>query len=173
MAKKIENQGKKQQENVVRYEQWVNAVTGEIRDFAVVDKTIQSDYGFHKVWLEDLAMVLGIIGGQKIKVFKWILTHINPVTNEVGFTFNEILDDFKKDQEKVGRNSVIETTKSLIQVKFMKKIRPCMYKVNPKMLIKGNSNKRSAMMIFYDRIDQVEGRDNRQLELPLNEEENA
>lgn len=154
MGKSIEKQTRKKTENTVRYEQWINATTGEVRDFAVVDKAIQNDYGFHKVWIEDLAMVLGVIGGQKIKVFGWILSHINPVSNEVSFTIEELMSDMKEAGIKVGRNSVIDTIKALIQAKFMKKVRICCYKVNPKLLVKGNSNKRGAMMIIYDQIEE-------------------
>lgn len=153
MGKQVEKQTRKKTENTVRYEQWINATTGEVRDFAVIDKSIQNDYGFHKVWLEDLALVLGIIGGQKIKIFGWILNHINPVSNEVGFTVEELMKDMKESGSKVGRNSVIETVKALIQAKFMKRVRPCTYKVNPKLLVKGNSNKRGAMMVIYDSIE--------------------
>ncbi|MGG6548786.1 UNVERIFIED_CONTAM: replication/maintenance protein RepL, partial [Prevotella sp. 15_C9] len=56
-------------EQTVRYETWVNPQTGESREFAVVDKPYQSDYNFHKVWLNDLAKVMGILGGAKIQVF--------------------------------------------------------------------------------------------------------
>lgn len=170
MEKQIEKQGRKKTENSVRHEQWINAATGEVREFAVIDKTVENDYGFHKVWLEDLAMVLGVIGGQKIKIFGWILAHINPVSNEVGFTTDEVMEDMKETGSKVGRNSVIETVKALIQAKFMKRVRPCTYKVNPKLLVKGNSNKRGAMMIMYDSIEDKQQTQN-QIELNFEEAE--
>lgn len=170
MGKQIEKQGRKKTENSVRHEQWINAATGEVREFAVIDKTVENDYGFHKVWLEDLAMVLGVIGGQKIKIFGWILAHINPVSNEVGFTTDEVMEDMKETGSKVGRNSVIETVKALIQAKFMKRVRPCTYKVNPKLLVKGNSNKRGAMMIMYDSIEDKQQPQN-QIELNFDEAE--
>lgn len=147
MSNKAIEKTRKHTESTVRYEEWVNKETGEVREFAVIDKEVQNDYGFHKVWLEDLAMVLGVIGGQKLKVFSWLLQHINPVTNEIGFTQEELARETGTNQR-----TVLETVKSLVAARFMKKIRIACYKVNPKMLIKGNSNKRGAMMIIYDQI---------------------
>ena len=146
--KSDEKPSRKPTEQVVRYEQWVNAATGEVRDFAVIDKAVQNDHGFHKVWLEPLAMVLGIIGGAKIKVFGHILNIINPVSNEVSFTQQELAKDCN-----VSRVTALETVNALVQAKFMKKVRTCVYKVNPAYLVKGNSDKRRALMIIYSEIE--------------------
>lgn len=148
-------------EQTVRYETWINPQTGESREFAVVDKPYQSDYNFHKVWLNDLAKVMGILGGAKIQVFSWILGEINPYSNEVGFTITEAMENAK-----VGRNTVIETIQLLIKANFMKKIRACTYRINPKMLVKGSHNRRVGIMLKYDELQE------RQLSLDLNISEN-
>ncbi|MBQ8271364.1 MAG: replication/maintenance protein RepL [Bacteroidaceae bacterium] len=148
-------------EQTVRYETWVNPETGEAREFAVVDKPYQSDYNFHKVWLNDLAKVMGILGGAKIQVFSWILGEINPFSNEVSFNTAEAMK-----AAKVGRNTVLETVQLLIKANFMKKIRSCVYRINPKMLVKGSHNRRVGIMLKYDELQE------RQMSLPLELSEN-
>lgn len=151
----------KEKEVTVRYETWINQQTGEEREFAVVDKPYQSDYNFHKVWLEDLAKVLGILGGAKIKAFSWILGQINPFSNDVGFTFEEL-----SKESKVSKNTAVETVQLLIKADFMRRVRPCQYRVNPKMLVKGTSNKRVGILLKYDELQ------NRQLDIPMEIESN-
>lgn len=145
----------KVKEVVVRYEDWVNKDTGEVRSFAVVDKPYSSDYNFHKIWLEDLAKVLDILGGAKFKVFSHILKVINPYSNEVGFTTQELADEVK-----VSRPIVSDVVKKLIQADFMRKVRVATYKINPKMLVKGTHDKRIGLMLKYDDLN-----DGRQLSL--------
>lgn len=150
-------------EQAIRYETWINSETGEQREFAVVDKPYQSDFNFHKVWLSDLAKVMGILGGAKIQAFSWILGEINPYSNEVGFTIQEIME-----KTKVSRGTVLETIRLLIEADFMRKIRPCQYKVNPKMLVKGSHNKRVGIMLKYDDLN-----NGRQLDIFDNEEQQS
>lgn len=142
-------------EVVVRYEEWVSKETGEVRSFAVVDKPYSSDFNFHKIWLEDLAKVLDILGGTKFKVFSHILKIINPYSNEVGFTFTEMADELK-----VSNKTVVEVVKKLMQADFMRKVRVAQYKINPKMLVKGTHDKRVGLMLNYNDLN-----DGRQLSL--------
>lgn len=150
----------KVKEVVVRYEDWINKDTGEVRSFAVVDKPYSSDYNFHKIWLEDLAKVLDILGGAKFKVFSHILRVINPYSNEVGFTTQELADEVN-----VSRPIVSDVVKKLIQADFMRKVRVATYKVNPKMLVKGTHDKRIGLMLKYDDLNDSH-------QLPLLQENN-
>ena len=72
--------GVKQQEQVVSTQRWVNQDTGEERVFTVIDRSQMGDYGFHKVWLEDLSRIIGVLGGAKMKVFSYILDNIRSNT---------------------------------------------------------------------------------------------
>lgn len=145
----------KVKEVTVRYEQWLNVETGEQREFAVVDKPYSSDFNFHKLWLEDLAKVLDILGGAKFKAFSHILKIINPYSNEVGFTMEELAKELS-----ISKNTVNEVVSKLIQADFMRKVRPATYKVNPKMLVKGTHDKRVGLMLKYEELN-----DGRQLSL--------
>lgn len=155
MAKNGLSKTTKIREAVVRYEDWINKETGEVRSFAVVDKPYSSDFNFHKIWLEDLAKVLDILGGTKFKVFSHILKIINPYSNEVGFTSEELVKELK-----VSRPVITEVVKKLIQADFMRKVRVATYKINPKMLVKGTHDKRVGLMLKYDDLN-----DGRQLSL--------
>jgi len=144
---KINNQG--------RLETWVNQDTGEVRQFAVVDRPYSSDFNFHKVWLEDLVKILGILGGAKIAVFNYILENINPFSNEFGGTQREIA-------EKIGTTAktVNETVSILLKEGFMKKVRIGTYLINSRYLVKGSHNKRVGLMLKYDELNEQ-----RQLEM--------
>lgn len=135
-------------EVIVRYEDWINKDTGEVRSFAVVDKPYSSDFNFHKIWLEDLAKVLDILGGAKFKVFSYILKIINPFSNEVGFTLDELAIEVN-----VSKPIVHDVVKKLIAADFMRKVRVATYKVNPKMLVKGTHDKRVGLMLKYDDLN--------------------
>ena len=136
-------------ERVVRYEKWVNTETGESREFAVVDRPHGTDFGFHKVWLEDLAKIMGLLGGAKVKVFNHILTNINPYSNEFGGTMREIASKLEVDVR-----TVQNTVQTLLKEGFMKKIRIGAYLVNAKFLVKGGHNKRMGLMLKYDDLDE-------------------
>lgn len=138
----------KEKSQVVRYENWINQDTGEVRQFAVVDKPYSSDFNFHKVWIEDLAKVLNVIGGKKIEIFNHILRNINPYNNEVGFTYREIADELD-----VSKTTINETVIALIKADFMRKVRQSQYKINPRMLVKGSHNKRVGIMLKYDDLN--------------------
>jgi predicted transcriptional regulator len=141
----------KTKEVVVRYETWYNSETGEVREFAVVDKPYSSDYNFHKIWLEDLAKVLDILGGAKFKVFSHILKIINPYSNEVGFTNRELEEELK-----ISHSTINEVVKKLTEANFMKKVRVGTYKINPKMLVKGTHDKRIGLMLKYDELNETQ-----------------
>ena len=127
----------------VKNEVWINQDTGEVKQFSVVLKEA-SDNGFHKVWLEDLAHILGLLGGGKTKVFQHILGNINPYSNEFGGTVREI-------SEKLGidKTTVNKTINLLMEADFLKKVRSGTYLVNSETLIQGSHTKRSGIMIKY------------------------
>lgn len=136
-------------EHIVRYEKWVNLDTGESREFAVIDRPHGTDFGFHKVWLEDLAKIMGILGGAKVKVFNHILTNINPYSNEFGGTIREIAEKLEVDPR-----TVQSTIQTLVKESFMKKVRTGTYLVNAKFLVKGGHNKRMGLMLKYDELNE-------------------
>jgi hypothetical protein len=132
---------------VVAYEEWVNKSTGEVRTFAVVSKET-GDHSFHKVWLEDLARIMGLLGGAKIDVFTYILKNINPYSNEFGGTVREIA-------EKTGTdvNTVQKTLKILKENDFLRKVRTGTYLVNSSMLVQGSHSKKMGILVKYNGLE--------------------
>ena len=140
---------------MTKKETWINQETGEIREFVVVSRPYSSDFNFHKVWLDDLVKILGILGGGKISVFNYILENINPYNNEFGGTYAEIAE-----KSGVHVNTVKKTIKILVRENFMKRVRVATYMINSRFLVKGTHNKRMGLMLKYDELN-----DTRQLEL--------
>ncbi len=140
--------GVRQQEQVIRTEQWVNQETGEVRAFTVIDRTQAGDYGFHKVWLEDLSRIIGVLGGNRVKVFSYILNNLNPVSNQFGGTIREVSDLLN-----IDKTCVQSTITTLVQHGFMKRVRTGTYQISANMLVKGNHQKRAGLMLTYDKLE--------------------
>lgn len=140
--------GVKQQEQVVSTQRWVNQETGEERVFTVIDRSQMGDYGFHKVWLEDLGRIIGVLGGSKIKVFSYILNNINSLSNQFGGTIREISEILS-----IDKVTVQSTITILVQQGFMKRVRSGTYQISSNVLVKGSHEKRAGLMLTYDKLD--------------------
>jgi hypothetical protein len=140
--------GMKQQEQVITTQRWVNQETGEERVFTVIDRSQMGDYGFHKVWLEDLGRIIGLLGGGKVKVFNYVLNNLNPISNQFGGTIREVSELLGIDKVTVQSTFTI-----LIKEGFMKRVRNGTYQVSARMLVKGNHEKRAGLMLTYDKLD--------------------
>lgn len=136
-------------EKILSYEKWVNQETGEVQTFAVVSRDKTGDHGFHKVWLQDLAKILGLLGGSKVAVFNHILSNINAISNEFGGTNREIAE-----ATDVNKETVNQTIKILIEAGFLKKVRTGTYMVNSKMMVQGGHDKRVGLMLKYDGLQE-------------------
>ncbi len=140
--------GVKQQEQIIRTERWVNPETGEVRIFTVIDRSQTGDYGFHKVWLEDLGRIIGVLGGSRVKVFSYILNNINPVSNQFGGTIREVSEILG-----IDKTSVQSTITTLVEHGFMKRVRTGTYQISASVLVKGSHEKRAGLMLTYDKLD--------------------
>lgn len=140
--------GVKQVEQIVTTANWVHQETGEVRAFITINKTENGDFGFHKVWLEDLGRIIGVLGGAKVKVFNYILNNINPVSNQFGGTIRELAAILVLDSV-----TVQSTIHILIEQGFMKRIRSGTYQINAAILVQGKHAKRAGLMISYDRLE--------------------
>lgn len=140
--------GVKQQEQIVSTQRWVNQETGEERVFTVIGRSEMGDYGFHKVWLEDLSRIIGVLGGSRIKVFSYILNNLNPISNQFGGTIREVSEILG-----IDKTSVQSTVTTLIEQGFMKRVRNGTYQISSNVLVKGNHEKRAGLMLTYDKLD--------------------
>ena len=137
--------------SAVAYQEWVNTETGETKVFAVIDKEVYADVNFYKVWLLDLITVMDKIGNKKLKVLNYILSNIEPSTNQFGGTIREIAKNIN-----VSTPVVNSTIKLLLEVDFFRKIRTGTYQINPEIMVRGRANKRMNLMIKYNELGEKE-----------------
>ena len=140
--------GMKSKEEIVSTQRWVNQETGEVRDFTVIDRSQMGDYGFHKVWVDDLARIIGVLGGSKNKVFAYLLSNINPSSNQFGGTIREVAEILDIDTVTVQKTFSI-----LAKERFMKRVRAGTYQVNSAVLVKGSHERRAGLMLTYNKLD--------------------
>ena len=70
--------------------QLYNPNTNQLEDFAVIDKNIEQDYNFHKIWLQDVLNVLDSFGNKKILVLSYLLKIMRNEDNTFSGTYREI-----------------------------------------------------------------------------------
>ncbi len=154
---------KKLETRIVGNKQYSDIETGEIIDCTIITKQVNCDYNFHKVWINDLMHILDAVGGKKLKVVKYILSNFNNSSNTFTKTVKNIVDGMNKvansKNDTVSRCTVLETIKILIDSGFMKKIHVAHYQLNPNIIVRGDSKKRSSLLIQYRSIE-VENSEN-------------
>jgi hypothetical protein len=135
-------------QKVIGKESYINQQTGEIIECIVVEKNIESDFNFHKVWITDLINILEIIGTKKLKIIKWLLDNFNDKDNTIFFTQQKL-----SKQLGISYTIVNQTIKLLLENDFLRKIQNGVYMINPNILVKGNTSKRMNLLVKYKEID--------------------
>jgi len=138
---------KLKKQKIIGTQKFINAETGEIRECVVIEKNIEQDFNFFKVWLMDLVGILEIVGNKKIKVINYIFNNLNTQSNVFIGTQDEI-------SKKIGVSRVVvnQTFKILIESGLLVKRNNSVYMINPNVLVKGNTSKRQALLIEYNEI---------------------
>lgn len=116
----------------------------------VTAKKSDTDINWHKVWLDDLAYILNILGEAKNAVFSHIISNLNSENLFIG-TIEAIADDVK-----VHKNTVNQTIIALIQSNFMVRKQIGVYYINPDIISSANSQRRSSLLIKYNDIKDEE-----------------
>ena len=138
---------KVKKQKIIGKQNYINQETGEIVECVVVEKTIENDFNFHKVWLNDLIGILEIIGTKKLTVIKWILDNFNDKDNTVFFTQRGLGKELG-----LSTKTINETIKLLLENGFMKKVQNGVYMINPDILVKGTTGKRTNLLVKYKEI---------------------
>jgi predicted transcriptional regulator len=135
---------RKKTQTIIGTQRYINADTGEILETTVIEKEVDRDFNFHKIWLNDLMSVLNLIGGKKLDILKYLLSEMRTQDNTISVTYTKI-------QEKLNtsRKTIAETMKILQEANFITKVQNGLYMVNPDVIVKGNGKKRDALMIKY------------------------
>lgn len=127
---------------IVGFEQYVNKETGELENILTIHRK-GTDINFHKVWVENLFLALGIYAGVKMKIFLVLLR--NAKDNIVNMTQDEIATEAESSQK-----TVAFAMKELSELKIVTKIRNAKYYVNPEMIYNGSTSSRMKVLHDYD-----------------------
>lgn len=128
--------------------QLYNPNTNQLEDFAVIDKNIEQDYNFHKIWLQDVLNVLDSFGNKKILVLSYLLKIMRNEDNTFSGTYREIAGSID-----VSVKTVNVVFSELIESNIIKKISTATYRFNPDIIVKGKSAKRKNLLIRYNYQD--------------------
>ncbi len=135
---------RKKTQTIVGTQRYINADTGEILETTVIEKEIDRDFNFHKIWLNDLMSVLNLIGGKKLDILKYLLSEMRTQDNTISVTYRQIEKELNTSQKTIAK-----TMKILQEANFITKIQNGLYMVNPDVIVKGKSGKKDALMIKY------------------------
>lgn len=143
--KKIVKSAKTKVQTFVGTQQYVNPETGEVMDFMVIDKNIEKDFNFHKIWLQDVLNVLDSFGNKKILVLTYLLKVMRNEDNTFNGTYREIA---KAIDVSVRTVNIVFT--ELLESNIVKKVSTATYRFNPDIIVKGKSEKRKNLLIRYN-----------------------
>jgi hypothetical protein len=122
-----------------------NSVTGEVSEFVVIEKNVEKDFNFHKIWLQDVLNVLDSFGNKKILVLSYLLKIMRNEDNTFSGTYREIAQVIN-----VSVKTVNVVFNELFESNFIKKISSASYRFNPDIIIKGRGEKRKNLLIKYN-----------------------
>lgn len=131
-------------QKLVGIQEYVNPNTGEFVPMQVVSIK-DSDFNFHKVWLQHLVNSLDSISNQKLRLAFWIIENLNK-ENQLVMTQRQIA-------EKSGMSiSTVQRTMKELQEgepKFLVRINTGAYMVNPDIIWKGSHSSRMGVVFDY------------------------
>ena len=136
---------KKQQ--IIGTETYINRETGEIIEANVIQKNVEADYGFFKVWLLDLMNILELVGTKKMRVVNYIFENLKGAENLFIATHEEIAKKLK-----ISRPVVSQTFKILLDANLLVKKQNGVYMINPDIIARVNNPKRMSLLIKYNEI---------------------
>ncbi len=141
------NSTKIKRQKLIGTQKLINPETGEVVETVVVEKNVEQDFNFFKVWLLDLLGVLEVVGTKKMKVVNYILENMNTQENLFIGTHQEISKKLN-----ISRPIVSQTFKLLIDSGLLIKRNNAVYMINPNILVKGSTGKRINLLIKYEEI---------------------
>ena len=124
---------RKKTQTIVGTQRYINADTGEILETTVIEKEVDRDFNFHKIWLNDLMSVLNLIGGKKLDILKYLLSEMRTQDNTISVTYRQIEKELNTSQK-----TIAETMKILQEANFITKVQNGLYMVNPDVIVRGN-----------------------------------
>ena len=120
----------KKEQILIKYEDWTNKKTGEVRTFLVVSREKKKGKESWYNLLPDFLNITGTIGKKKMKVLEYILNSISEYDNTFGGTVREIAKECNVSINTVQDVLNVLTNENL----FLKRVRSGQYVVNLEIL---------------------------------------
>lgn len=120
----------------------VDFETGEVIEAQVVTKTA-GDAGFHKIWLHEILELVDEVGNAKMRVLLWFLSRADS-QNQVLATLTEIAE-----ATDTSRATVQRLLSSLKKANVITETRRSLWRLNPKVIFKGDHGKRMSVLVKY------------------------
>lgn len=124
---------------------FANTTTGEL--FQANETIIGvGDMDYAKFWIANILAAVDELGNAKMRVLWYIMRNIDPMTNMLMQTTEEIAKG-----SKASRRTVIDTLRVLREHEIIaRKIGLVM--INPNVLVKGSAGKRMALVIRFEQL---------------------
>lgn len=129
----------------VRRKRLIDEDTGERFEVDQITKRAIGQKQFWKVYLIDFLQVLGVLDSKQVDVFIYILENTEPSNN----TFIGSQTDIAK-ATKVSIQTVSKMMVKLQKNNFIKRIKNSVYQVSPNVMMKGNDQKKSLLLNYYN-----------------------
>lgn len=123
-------------------EQRLFTESGDVIHAQVVTRTT-GDAGFHKIWLHEILELVDEVGNAKMRVLTWLLANAN-AQNQVLATLDEIAE-----ATKTSRATVQRLMSTLRKADVITETRRSLWRLNPRVIFKGDYNKRMAILVKY------------------------
>jgi DNA-binding Lrp family transcriptional regulator len=148
---KVGSKGKQKVQQIVGNQTFINETTGEVEEFMVIQKNINKDYGFHKIWLEDLMNILNTMGNRKMTILSYLLSIMRESDNTFTMTMRSLSEDTG-----VSLPTCHSTITELLESNVIKRDTRIkqLYTFNPDLLAKGGANRRKKILIEYNFEDE-------------------
>lgn len=124
---------------------YVDMETGEEVVLQNVEKVYCGQRHFWKLYLFDFLAVLGIFNSKQLDVVAWICENVQPSTNMLIATYDEIAKGAGVSPRWVG-----EVIRKLKQSNFIRSKGPGVYMLNPEVMMKGSEAKKRGLLITYN-----------------------
>ena len=124
---------------------YIDEETGEKIKAEQITKRAYGQKHFWKIYLMDFLQVLGVLDSKQVDVFIYILENTEQANN----TFIGSQRDIAKACN-VSLDTVSRIMKKLQENKFIKQVKRSVYQVSPNVMMKGNENKKSIILNYYN-----------------------
>lgn len=130
-------------------ERWRNDATGEILE--VTTQTITTgDLDFQKIWVANILAAVDEISNAKIKVLWYLLSAVDPRTNTLMQTVQQIAKGSNTSVDTVKRTLRVLTANDILRRPFTRAVGVLM--LNPNVMMQGNTGKRRALLIRFEQM---------------------